>query len=107
VTDYSPVIGLVVLWAVCGVISSLIWQHRGGSAMSGFWIGAIAGVFGLVYVTVASPRTTASVWNPAAAAAREMRGEDQEGYQWVPPTGAPPPPPDAPPPPPPLPAPPA
>ena len=66
--------------------------------MSGFWIGALAGVFGLVYVTVASPRTAASVWNPAAAAAREMRGEDPAAYQWVPPADALPPTPPPPPP---------
>jgi hypothetical protein len=102
-TDYSPILGLVVLWAICGVVSSLIWQHRGGSPMSGFWIGALAGVFGLVYVTVASPRTMATVWNPGAVAARELRGEAGEAYQWVPPTGAPPSPPDTPPPPPPAP----
>ena len=73
IADSTAIIGVAVVWAICGVVSSLIWQHRGGSPVSGFLIGALAGVFGLVYVTIASPRTAAVVWNPAAAADREIQ----------------------------------
>lgn len=67
----------VVGWAICGVIASLIWQHKGGKPASGFWLGALLGLIGIVYVTLATPQT--SRWsadplrNPARAAADALR----------------------------------
>ncbi|MDQ2960703.1 MAG: hypothetical protein M3R48_06600 [Candidatus Dormibacteraeota bacterium] len=88
-TAGDSVIGLAVVWAVCGVVCSLVWQHRGGSPVSGFLIGALAGIFGLVYVTIASPKTTTTVWNPGAAAIEALNAP-RAAYTWQPESASPP-----------------
>jgi hypothetical protein len=52
----ETLVGLVVVWAICGILESLIWQHKGGTPLSGFWVGFVLGIFGLVYVTLATPQ---------------------------------------------------
>jgi hypothetical protein len=58
------------LWAVYavvavlfGVVCSLIYQRKGGSASAGFAFGALLGLIGLVIVTLSNPRKV-DVMNP-------------------------------------------
>ena len=48
-------ISFVVVWTVCGIVGSLIWQRKGGSSRSGFWIGFLWGVFGIAYLAIVTP----------------------------------------------------
>ena len=45
----------LLLWALFAFVSAAIWSSKGGSGFAGFMLGALLGVFGLVYVAAATP----------------------------------------------------
>lgn len=47
---------IVVLSAGVGVVASLIWSRKGGDWARGFWLGAVLGGAGLLFVAAATPR---------------------------------------------------
>lgn len=49
------VLFFVVVWTICGIAGSLIWQRKGGSALSRFLIGFVLGVFGIAFIAIANP----------------------------------------------------
>lgn len=57
---------ILVVWGfmavVCGFVSSAIWKGKGGSGGSGFLIGFILGVLGLIYVIAAKPDAAQSTF---------------------------------------------
>jgi hypothetical protein len=61
---------VILAWAICGAISGAVWTSKGGDYAAGFWIGAILGVFGLLYVAFADPGGAyryPSNWSPPVA----------------------------------------
>src|SRR5437868_453536 len=47
---------VILVWILLfGLVSSGIWKSKGGSGVSGFLIGAVLGILGLIYVAAASP----------------------------------------------------
>jgi hypothetical protein len=54
--EWAVVFIMIVLWVgVFGAVSGAIWQSKGGSYGSGFLIGALLGVLGLIFVAAATP----------------------------------------------------
>ncbi|MEA2433952.1 MAG: hypothetical protein QOG54_1409 [Actinomycetota bacterium] len=46
----------IILFFFFGFITSSVWSSKGGSAVGGFWMGAILGVIGLVIAVVVTPQ---------------------------------------------------
>ena len=50
------IITTLALSLVVGVVASLIWSRKGGDRVRGFWLGAVLGGAGLLFVAAATPR---------------------------------------------------
>jgi hypothetical protein len=61
-------LGLRSLAKVLGLISSLIWQRKGGGPVAGFFLGAGLGLIGLVIVVLSNP--TKVEWDQKSREAR-------------------------------------
>jgi glutaredoxin len=46
---------LLVMGLICGVISMLIWQNKGGTPSGGFSFGFLLGIIGVILVLVLNP----------------------------------------------------
>lgn len=79
---------VIVVWLVCGIASSLIYQHKGGTPVTGFLIGAIFGILGVLYVTLARRQTVA---HPLRSLPPSHDQTAPPNYSWRPPDPPPPP----------------
>ena len=50
------IVTTLALSLVVGVVASLIWSRKGGDKARGFWLGAVLGGAGLLFVAAATPR---------------------------------------------------
>ena len=54
--DSSEVLAFLAIWCLLfGVVGGAIWQSKGGSFASGFFICALLGILGIIFVAAAKP----------------------------------------------------
>ncbi len=43
------IVSIIIVWLICGVLSSLLFSEKGHSGSVGFWLGFLLGILGLIY----------------------------------------------------------
>ena len=67
--------GVIVVWVICGIVGALIGPDRGYASTTGFMIGLLLGVFGLVLIVLARGGS------PTPAEIEQRRQWEQWQYQ--------------------------
>ena len=43
------IFSFIIVWLICGILSSLLFSEKGHSGIAGFWVGFLLGLIGLIY----------------------------------------------------------